>query len=194
MKEQQREYFRMGFDAILEATQIPKNDERSVIETFRDEVYSGGSLERQFAASVYETDLALKRVVGQSSEVLTYLAALDRKVGLLGQLILSQGVQRAQKDPITIDLSATGIGFDSSVAYEFGALFRLQIIVMPYYSLFEVLARIVHCKEGEEADYRIGAEFEHISEGDRELLIQHVLDRQTHQLRRRAQPFNQEHG
>ena len=46
-----------------------------------------------------------------------------------------------------------------------------------------IFGRVVNCREIERGEYDIGIEFDEIRDQDRERLIQHVLHRQSEQLR-----------
>lgn len=183
---QKREYFRQDCEAILHVTRIENQHEETAVANFQQNSESGSSLASKFAASSRETESLLKRISAQTPDVASYLSALNNKVELLARMMLKRDAENGAAAPRHIDLSAKGIGFNNEVELPVGTLVKMRLILLPNYTGIDLLSRVMHCSpQSSSKGFSIGTLIEHIDEGDRELIIHFVLDRQAAELRQR---------
>ena len=87
-----------------------------------------------------------------------------------------------------MNLSASGMAFKSKDAVEPGITLELKLLLYPSLAGILAYAEVVDCAALEEEEsgfsYQIRVNFSHLRESDRDLLIRHVVQRQTDQLRR----------
>ncbi len=140
------------------------------------------------AAISQQTATVLHKIRMESPDVATYLEALDRKIELLGRTLLSTESNLAEQHAYPVNLSASGMAFESHDAVESGTMLELKLLLYP--SLAGILAygEVISCEAVEHAEsgfsHCIRVNFSHIRESDRDLLIRHVIQRQTNQLRK----------
>jgi hypothetical protein len=92
-----------------------------------------------------------------------------------------------------INVSASGLNFRCEQAFAVGTLLELRLLLFPSFTRMLVYASVVRSLElpGELPPYDIGVEFAHIEENDRELLIKHVLQKESALLRQaRGEPVS----
>ncbi len=140
------------------------------------------------AAISQQTATVLQKIRMESPEIATYLEALDRKIELLGKTLLSTESNLAEQHAYPVNLSASGMAFESHDSAEPGTILELKLLLYP--SLAGILAygEVISCESltGAESgfSYCIRVNFTYIRESDRDLLIRHVIQRQTNQLRK----------
>lgn len=182
---EQREYFRVDDEVLLAWRTV---DEAEVAIATRHLLHGAADafgVAAQLAASSRHTEVLHKRVAASQPEVAAYLATLDRKIDLIGRLLLGQASEARGARLLEADLSATGIGFDTDEALDEGACLELRIVLLPTHVGVQALGRVVRSVAGAGGGWRVAVNFETISAADRESLIEHVLGRQQTLLRER---------
>ncbi len=112
---------------------------------------------------------------------------------VINQLQMDTRQQQLQHTTQSISISACGVGLHSEQAFAADDQLLMDFILYPSNLHVSSRARVVACEAGDSDDrhegYFIRAEFIGMSETDQELLIQHIVKRQT-SLRRdqRAEP------
>jgi c-di-GMP-binding flagellar brake protein YcgR len=130
----------------------------------------------------------LHKIQVESPDIARYLKALDQKIELLGRTLLAAESNLVEQHAHPVNLSASGMAFKSKDAVKPGITLELRLLLYP--SLAGILAygTVVDCVALEEADngftHCIRVNFTHLRESDRDLLIRHVVQRQTDQLRK----------
>lgn len=120
-------------------------------------------------------------------EVAGYLEGLNEKLDLLIQLMAAAEADLGDQPTHDVDLSASGISFSSEQPIAPGSVLELKLLMFPSYLCILCFGTVVHCDPlpGEDSGfpYRLGVEFTHIRDTDRELIVQHVTRRQSAMLR-----------
>ena len=141
--EQQREFFRVHCQAVIDLEFIDPEDETQALDAFSAGDGDGFSLATRFAASARDTESLLRRIENVSPDIAVYLGALDQKIELIAKLLLSQNVAPSASALSDIKLSGSGLSFESSTAYAEESLLRLRMVLLPNYYGVEVLARVL---------------------------------------------------
>lgn len=182
-EQQKRDYFRVRCDAVVATVPISSDAEQAEIRTFTAGASAEHPLLARLAAATRESDVLLQRIGAQHPDIAAYLRTLDNKVELLANLAAQPDSALPDGDPMTIDLSASGISFETAEPHEAGNLVRMRIVLLPTYTALEVLARVVRVEPHSARPQLVAFAFEQIAERAREALIQHALDRQAQRLR-----------
>lgn len=169
-----------------------------------DDMQRPTEVSRDGAAKMVQQGLGTLRELNfQSSHILSairkshpdisqYLSLLDRKVSILTQLAASAHYGMGMEPNTWVNLSARGVAFDQiDTPYHIGEPLRLQMMLFPSYTLIEtrvVVANIYAAPEGDGAHARVGLEFDSLGDHQRELLLRHITERQSEQLRRQRLP------
>ncbi|MEM7406742.1 MAG: PilZ domain-containing protein [Pseudomonadota bacterium] len=185
-ERQKRDYFRVRCEAVVAVSPVAPDMEQAAIRQFQAGVGSEHPLIARLAAATRESDVVLQRIAAQYPDVAAYLRTLDNKIELLANLATQIDTAVPDGEPMTVDLSASGIGFETETRFDRGALVRLRMVLLPSYTALEVLARVVRTATRPSVSDKVAFAFEHITDRAREALIQHVLDRQAQRLRSRG--------
>lgn len=131
----------------------------------------------------------LRRQAEQESAVIARLIEhLDRKLDrVIGVLMVHELGSRCP-EPVAVDIGANGMGFASTEVFEVGQALDIRLI-MPTTGLgLHTLAHVVRCGEsGKGGGFNVGVQFQFLRSYDREILVQHLLQRQSMLLQQRKQ-------
>ena len=175
-----------------------QQNERRDAFRIEDQIYlqiiTDGIEEKNVVDEKLRSDLATLRELNfQSNHILAgirkshpdisqYLALLDRKLNILTRIVSMQQAG-AEVEPNTwVNMSSSGLSFQSDVAYSKGRILSLQMVLFPAYTAINCQARVVYCRaEGEMM--RIALDFIDLDTSERELLIRYMIEKQSEQLR-----------
>ncbi|MBT6273986.1 MAG: PilZ domain-containing protein [Chromatiales bacterium] len=182
MSSERREFFRVQCEVLLKVEEILEEEVEATVRSFELGTADTFTLSTRFAATTRETGNLYKRIAAQNPDVASYLSALDSKLDIIARLLLTRDLDNSPSELKEVDLSATGIGFMVRERMEESRLARTQLVLMPNYIGVDTLTRVMHCVQ-REGGFWVGLNFEHLRSADHELIIQHVLDCQSLQLR-----------
>jgi hypothetical protein len=185
---ERREFFRIDDSLSLSYRQIPAHSLPAAIERLENEVDSDFAVLSGLTAVTQEMTGTLHKIEPSHPEIAAYLKALDKKIGILGRALLTQSTELLSQPTQSVNLSASGISFQASRFVEPGSILELKILLMPSYAGILCFAEVVGC-DGVEADpagraHRLRTNFLNIRGRDRDVLIQHVIQKQGAQLRK----------
>lgn len=187
MSRERREYFRINDQLLLDHR--PLHDDE--IEAFR-ELINGDLPHRfmtasSFAATSRQIAHSLYRIQSDLPDVARCLQAIDHKLNVLAQLFVAEDAGSSMQDARDVSLSAGGIAFRSAHQLRPGDLLEMKLVLLPNMLGILAAARVAYCERAGEDDphfpWRVGVSFEIMREADRELLVRHVMSRETQQLR-----------
>lgn len=185
---ERRSYFRVTDSIalryrVIEASQLPDSVEefnRSLSRTF--------SLASDFAATRQQNRNLLQEVKNKLPEAALYMEQLENKLDMLVQVLMATGEELPGQPTHHVDISATGIGFETAHPLPEGTLLELRLLFFPSYFGILSYGRVVNCRPAEDSTqakpiYRIGIEFSLLRDSDRETLIQHIVQKQVEHIR-----------
>jgi hypothetical protein len=186
--EERRRYFRIEDEIILFYRKVsPEQVARQSDATELAPDCFSLSAELDFLTQ--ESRLLLRRIERTLPEVADFLKTLDKKVNLIAQKILLDESHATRQTTRAVDISGSGLAFDSEKPLETDVLLELKMILPPEFVGVVVHGKIVYCKENAPGDdrlpYRLGVDFLSIREQDREMLIRHIFKREMRHLRER---------
>ncbi len=160
-----------GTEAQLELSDVAKMAQQG-LSTLRELNYQSGHI----LAGLRKTQ----------PEVSQYLSLLDRKINILTHLAASAHYGIGVEPNSWVNLSARGMAFDVVPdTYRVGEQLMLQLMLFPSYVLLDSGVRVVSIRESaKEGKVRVAVEFDGMSEQQREVLLRHITERQSEQLRR----------
>ena len=111
-------------------------------------------------------------------EIASYLVLLEEQIELLARVVTNQQDDLPDSPTDPVNLSAQGIRFNHATPMEAGDAMELHIKLFPSLVRVVVQGHVVNCAaigadEGGE-EFSIAADFTHIREEDRELLVKHI--------------------
>lgn len=145
------------------------------------------SLANTFAVNTRHMAPTLRRIREFHPELCRYLGMVNDKLDLLARAFSIAESDMAGWPTQRVCLSAGGISFEAQTPLAVGTYVKVTLVVFPSLVQIIALGKVVRCRPVAQGtvQYRIGFEFTHINEADRELIIQHIVQRQLGRLRAR---------
>jgi len=163
----------------------------------------GAEEAKLFVAEVKQNNGAIDYAANFDNRIHTLLGACKVQSPLAAELldllnkklnfIVSQlEVEGAPSTPVefrvsAVSISACGMGFVDKQPLQAGQILKLDLRLSPEELTIVTLAKVVACEALEQGEYFLRLSFPQISPTDEELLIQHVVKKQSAQLRQRRQ-------
>ena len=97
----------------------------------------------------------------------------------------------ADQPASAVNLSASGMAFNAPEPTEIGTLLELKIL-LPFFTGLILYAEVVACekllpKGGQAPVFQTRVTFQHLRERERDVLIRHVIQRQSEYLRQQRE-------
>ncbi len=147
-------------------------------------------LTEQFSEISQQMKFTLSRIDAVNEDIGHYLRLLDKKLDTLAEMVLLDEVDENDEMPrYHVNLSAGGMAFPASEALHIGALLELNIILLPEMSGMMLQAKIMRISHFDDPKYpyRIAVAFQNVNPQYTDIIIKHVLNRQTEYLRKRRE-------
>jgi len=190
-----RSFFRVHDRVALRVRALDEEALAGVIEAKEAEARSPDSLASAFAAANVQMKHGIDKCKRDFPEVAACLEGLNAKVDLLVRMLVANDNDLPDRPTHRINLSASGLSYRSWEPLQAGTPLELKVLFFPSFLFLHVFGRVVRCHdEGEDPEgrHQIAVEFTHIGEDDRELLIRHVLQRESAILREARNAFDAE--
>jgi c-di-GMP-binding flagellar brake protein YcgR len=185
---ERRAYFRIEDSLNLSYHEIPADVLQQRLQQLEQGVDTNFTVLSSLASISQQMGGLLHKIQVDSPDIARYLKALDQKIELLGRTLLATESNLVEEHAYPVNLSASGMAFKSKDAVAAGSILELKLLLYPSLAGILAYAEVVDCVALEEADpgfsYCIRVNFSHLRETDRDLLIRHVVQRQTDQLRK----------
>ncbi len=188
-QNERRQFFRIDDSLSLSYRPIPADQLAASIRFLEEGVDSDFTVVSSLAAVSQEMAGTLNKIDKRQPEIAAYLKSLDRKIDILGRVLMAQTTELLNQPAQTVNLSGTGISFQVEEFIPPGSFLELKLILTPSYAGILCFAEVVGCdaldtQEDGLQEYNLRATFVHIRERDRDVLIQYVIQRQGAQIRK----------
>ena len=183
LADERRDFFRIEDHVVLNYRRVPQGQLPQPLQHLED---NGFSLAATFAGISQRTRSLQQQVRQDSPATADYLKALEQKVDMLAQVLMLREMELDEQETREVNLSAGGMEFRTKEALEPGNWLEIKFVVFP--DRLGILAgcRVVRCERDTgcwQHPYRVAVEFTHIRESDRQLIVRHVLSRQSQRIR-----------
>ncbi|MCG6966694.1 MAG: PilZ domain-containing protein [Chromatiaceae bacterium] len=186
---ERRNYFRIDDTVRLSLRRVPEGELDDRLDRLEHDLAGNFTVMSSLAAITAQMTIGLRRIENRDPDLAAYLRAIDQKIEVIGRAFIAQEPELAAEKAIAVNLSAGGmcVGVDEEFAP--GTALEIRMLLFPSFTGLMIYATVV---DSEPATTELGAggyahvariEFTHIREHDRELLIRHLLRRQSAQLR-----------
>ncbi|MCW8907860.1 MAG: PilZ domain-containing protein [Sedimenticola sp.] len=186
-QDERREYFRIDDSLRLSYRDIDPDTLERRIDVLEKGQEGDFTVVSGLAAVTQEMAGTLHKIESAQREIAAYLKSIDRKIEILGRAFLARSSELFEQPVQSVNLSATGISFEVVSPLEVGTLLELRILLTPSYSGILCYAEVIACEadgEGERGGrYNLRTRFLYLKDADRDLLIQHVIQRQGEAIR-----------
>jgi hypothetical protein len=191
--QERRNFFRIDDQVRLTLREISGDELEKSLDRLEHDVAGNFTVMSSLAAITSQMAMSMRRIENRDPDLAAYLRAIDQKIEVIGRAFIQQEPEFHAKHAVPVNLSAGGmcVGVDEPCAV--GTVLEIRMLLFPSFTGLLIFGTVVTVEEapadGELGDFSHLAriEFSHIRESDRELLIRHLLRRQSLQLRDRAE-------
>lgn len=184
---ERRRYFRIDDEVCLQYDLISEEEYNNAPAELVQVQQSSFALSADFATLNYEYNPILNSIRSAHPEIAQYFDFLNRKMDALSQHLLEEDVPCSGEHKQGVNISASGIGFESKETLQENQPLRIRLVLLPEKIGVLVFGRVRHHEDGEKNSNHVIVDFEHIRYNDQELMIKHNLNKQMQELRQRSE-------
>jgi len=190
--EERRRYFRLDDEVILDFEAISHDEAQRWKERQQDHRNELAELDRDIAGLLHQMQ-------SQNPVVAQLFDLFNRKINLVAspQKPVEKNDHTATEVRTRVNLSACGMAFSTSEPLSVNDNLRLQMQLKPSNVPVTLIGSIVgveHTDEEPNASYLVRVNFEGLREAEQEILIHHLFQLQSRQLRAANNAVNDAHG
>ena len=185
--ENDRSYFRIDDDVILEYRLLSEGE---IGHQRMASTLAGPSLQtlvNYVEAARARSRGLIERIREEDESLGEYLVHLAHILELLVRHFAGAEHEDTRHVLKQVNLSGSGIAFHLDDALPVGGHLVIGITFLPSYLFIQTLGSVVRCDKTGDADapdpYEVGVKFLSLDDTVRDLLVSHVLDKQSEQLR-----------
>lgn len=186
--EERRRFFRIEDEICLDLSVVSEQEYKAAPQELSKVKNSAFALSASFA-TINQTHLPMMNSIRAGyPEIAQYLDLMNKKLDHLSQHILDEELPCSDENKQMVNISASGIAFESSNNYPLNQPLMLRLVILPEKIGIEVFGRVINTQaiEGSDNKTLISVDFEHIRDDDQEILIKHNLNKQMHELREKS--------
>lgn len=188
LEDEKRRFFRIEDLMHLSYREIDETELDRKVELLEKGMVEQFMINSSLAAITADMAATLRKVEVTDPDVAAYLKSLDRKIDLVGKAFMSDDVNVGENEAAQVNLSASGIAFQTDKPLREGANIELKMLLMPTFTGIltygKVIANVKETVDGKTV-YQVRVDFSHVREEDRDMLIRHVIRKQGDMLRER---------
>ncbi len=178
LDQDRRTYYRIDDDVYLEYLVLGETDIEEAIKEFKGQSPEHFNPLNQLQAISVRNRGLLENIRNKHPEIGEFLVGLEEQIQLLAHAIAQDQVGVPIVPNESVNISAGGISFCSEQSLNSGTMVEFSIIIVPAYLHISALGAVVYCRRDDQTTpaypYRIGVEFSHIHDADRDALMRHV--------------------
>ena len=184
-----RTYFRIDDNMRLSVRRVPPGELEARLDRLEHDLAGNFTVMSSLAAITSQMAMGLRRIENRDPDLAAYLRAIDQKIEVIGRAFIAEEPEMAAQQAAPANLSAGGICAGVEELYEKGEPVEVRMLLFPSFTGLMIYGTVIECSERPEGDpggtfrHLARISFTHIREQDRELLIRHLLRRQSAQLR-----------
>ena len=188
-----RNFFRIDDTVRMSIRRVPREDLQSRLDRLEHDLAGNFTVLSSLSAITAQMAAGLRRIENRDPDLAAYLRAIDQKIEVIGRAFIATEPEVVAQTAAPVNLSAGGMCAGVEEHYDPGTDIEIRMLLFPSFTGLMIYGTVVGCDpagaEAASAGYQHIAriEFSHIREQDRELLIRHLLRRQSDQLRGRQE-------
>jgi hypothetical protein len=198
MSDERREYFRIDDEIVLDYRIIDESEVEHLLEKIRSPVVDRFSAASSFAATSRQMAHVIHKVQIQSPDIARCLQAIDQKLNMVAQLFVIEALEIGEQPTRHVNISAGGLAFRSRNEIEIDSLLELRMVLFPSLAGILTVSQVIQCErvndDNRQFPWQVAVVYEHLRESDRELLVRHIMSKETEQLRAQRSGAENEQG
>ncbi len=188
---ERRRYFRVDDSVILDWRPVPPEDLPRLVAHLEEGFPDPFTLRATLEAIGRGVAVEMHQVERRDPELAQVLRALDAKLDAVAGALLAKDPHVTDRAATAVNLSASGMAFRCGTRIEAGTLLELRLVLWPSLTGILVYGETLRASRRGRDDpglpWEIAVDFQFIREGDRDLIIRHVMRRQQRALIERGQ-------
>jgi hypothetical protein len=184
---ERRQYYRIDDDVALKYRLVGHEELDSALSRLKEGYPDLLGVASAFADMNVRMNHALDKCRQEGPELALYLEGLNEKLDTLIHLLAVSDAGLPDRPTHRVNLSASGIRFNAREDIPEGASLEIKIVFFPSFLCMMSFGTVVRCIRGQSTTpgypYDIAVEFLYMRESDRELLVRHVLQKESTTLR-----------
>jgi hypothetical protein len=192
---ERRSFFRIDDAVRLSIARVPPEELAERLERLDHDLAGNFTVMSSLAAITAQMTVGLRRIENRDPDLAAYLRAIDQKIEVIGRAFIAQESEVIAERAVPVNLSAGGMSVGTDEAYPSGTPLEIRMLLFPSFTGLMIYGTVVESCAPRDPGPAGGVryrhlsriEFTHIREQDRELLIRHLLRRQSDQLRDRSE-------
>jgi hypothetical protein len=189
---ERREYFRIRDQVVLDYQPLDAAEAALVAEEIQRDMPDRFTVVSRFEASSRIMNRLTHTFASKMPDLARYLKSMDDKLNYMARLFVMEAIDLHERIPQVVTLSGGGICFGVDREYTEDTLLELRIVLLPSMTGILSVGKVVHCQQAfpglSGSPWNIAVEYRDIREPDRDLLVKHIMNRQTEELRRQRYP------
>ena len=188
-----RSFFRIDDTVRLSLRRVPPEELEARLDRHEHDLAGNFTVLSSLAAITAQMTSGLRRIENRDQDLAAYLRAIDQKIEVIGRAFIASEPELVAEAAVPVNLSAGGMCAGVEEHYAPGTDMEIRMLLFPSFTGLMIYGTVVECSSTRGQDPSAGfqhlarIEFTHIREQDRELLIRHLLRRQSDQLRDRQE-------
>lgn len=191
--DDRRNYFRIDDTVRLSLTRVPDDQLEARVDRLDHDLAGNFTVMSSLAAITAQMTMGLRRIESRDPDLAAYLRAIDQKIEVIGRAFIAEESEVIAEHAVPVNLSAGGMCVGAHDAFAPGTHVEIRMLLFPSFTGLMIYGTVIDStaptsQDSEDAqtfEQLVRVEFTHIREQDRELLIRHLLRRQSDQLRDR---------
>lgn len=191
--EDRRSYFRIDDTVRMSLRRVPPEELEARLERLEHDLAGNFTVLSSLTAITAQMTAGLRRIENRDPDLAAYLRAIDQKIEVIGRAFIAAEPELVAEAAMPVNLSAGGMCAGVEEHYESGTDIEIRMLLFPSFTGLMIYGNVVECSPArvdhpsDRYQHLARIEFTHIREQDRELLIRHLLRRQSDQLRDRQE-------
>lgn len=140
-----------------------------------------------------ESNHLLHPIMEHNRQVGQYLKSLSKRVSYISNFITTTSYGTPPHPTHDVSLSEGGVAFDADENLELDLLIHVKLVLFPSLTHIAAIGKVTYSEQHSaiagKAAFRIGIEFEHITDADRQQIAKRIIQEQS-RLRRKRQTLS----
>jgi hypothetical protein len=191
--DDRRNYFRIDDTVRLSLARVARDELDERVERLEQDLAGNFTVMSSLSAITSQMTVGLRRIENRDPDLAAYLRAIDQKIEVIGRAFIAQESEAVTEHAVPVNLSAGGMCVGTDEDFSPGDPLEIRMLLFPSFNGLMIYGTVIdsepptqaHGEEAQRFRQLVRVEFTHIREQDRELLIRHLLRRQSDQLRDR---------
>lgn len=187
-QNERRRYYRIDDDVMMSYQVVTETGPAEFSAELADDTLTPFGLINYLRKTTDDAKSILSRIERKDKDMADYMRLMNEKIENLAKLFIVEKTNLKNKETKNINISAGGIGFNCDEEIKPGSWLEIKLVMYPSLLGIHTFGKVIRCERencpsNHPEPYFVGVEFEKLREMDRDLLIGHILRKQSIMIR-----------